>query len=52
MIGSNLHQRGRTPLCLAIQNGHLEIVRLLVEGGANMDLPDSCVVRKLKFVSD
>ena len=40
-MGSYSCQYGGTPLCAAAQAGHLEIVRLLIEKGADVDLRDT-----------
>ena len=33
-------QNGCTPLYIAVQRGHAEVVQLLVKAGANKDAPD------------
>lgn len=40
-IDAAADEAGRSPLHLAVQNGHLDVVRLLVEGGADPTLLDS-----------
>ncbi len=42
---SNLMQREATPLSEAARSGHLEVVRLLVEMGAEVDRGDEVILR-------
>jgi len=41
VLNSSLDENGRTPLFVATQKGQLEVVRLLLDAGANVDKADS-----------
>ena len=44
-------QDGWTPLDVASQNGHLEIVKRLIEAGANVNRTSKVVKKKTRFFS-
>ena len=43
--GADIHERGETPLMLAVKNGHLDVVKYLVEKGANIHVYDNYILK-------